>query len=311
LKLQVVLAAVALLACGDSQQLADGGGADAAIDDVVAVDDASDAAVPEAGPSVRVRLMAGNLTSGGSQTYDPGEGIRIFQGLQPDVAMIQEFNYGTNSTSDIRAFVDTAFGTQFSYARGPGTQIPNGVVSRFPILASGDWVDPQVANRDFTWAHIDAPGPRDLWAVSVHLLTTGSTQRNAEATALVGFVQQNVPQGDYLVIAGDLNTSSRAEPCVATLNQIAPAFGPYPADQASNENTNAPRSSPYDWVLASPSLDTLATPVVIGASSFAHGLVFDSRVYTPLADVPPVLQSDSAATNMQHMAVVRDFDLPQ
>jgi len=35
--------------------------------------------------------------------------------------------------------------------------------------------------------------------------------------------------------------------------------------------------------------------------------VFDSRVYTPLSDVAPVLSTDSAATNMQHMAVVRDF----
>jgi len=98
---------------------------------------------------------------------------------------------------------------------------------------------------------------------------------------------------------------------VTTMNQVTAAYGPYPADQASNENTNAPRTSPYDWVLASPALDALAVPVVIGMSSFAHGLVFDSRVYTPLTDVPPVLQTDSAATNMQHMGVVRDFAIPE
>ena len=50
-------------------------------------------------------------------------------------------------------------------------------------------------------------------------------------------------------------------------------------------------------------------PVVIGENSFANGLVFDSRVYTPLSDVAPVVQSDSGATNMQHMAVIRDFRL--
>jgi hypothetical protein len=50
--------------------------------------------------------------------------------------------------------------------------------------------------------------------------------------------------------------------------------------------------------------------VAIGSQSFANGLVFDSRIYTPLADVAPVLQSDCAATNMQHMAVVRDFFVP-
>src|SRR5689334_16517688 len=55
--------------------------------------------------TVRVRVMAGNLTSGNNQSYDPGEGIRIFQGTHPDVALVQEFNYGTNSATDIRHFV--------------------------------------------------------------------------------------------------------------------------------------------------------------------------------------------------------------
>jgi endonuclease/exonuclease/phosphatase family metal-dependent hydrolase len=291
----------------------DGASSDALLGDAAgdAPADADGSALVDAGPVQRIRILAGNLSSGSSQNYDSGEGIRILQGLVPDVAMIQEFNYLTNSTTDIRGFVDTAFGSQFAYIRGlPGNQIPNGVISRFPILASGDWIDPQVANRDFTWARIDAPGPHDLWAISVHLLTTGANQRNAEATALVGFVQQNVPSGDYVAIAGDFNTASRAEPCVTTFAQIVADYGPYPADQASNENTNAPRNAPYDWVIASPALDAAAVPVVLGTSSFTHGLVFDSRVYTPLTDVPPVLVSDSAAVNMQHMAVVRDFDLP-
>jgi hypothetical protein len=47
--------------------------------------------------------------------------------------------------------------------------------------------------------------------------------------------------------------------------------------------------------------------VVIGAASFFGGLVFDSRVYTPLADVAPILLGDSAVSGMQHMPVVRDF----
>jgi hypothetical protein len=49
--------------------------------------------------------------------------------------------------------------------------------------------------------------------------------------------------------------------------------------------------------------------VTIGAASFPSGLVFDSRVYTPLADVSPIQLGDSAAVNMQHMAVVRDIQL--
>src|SRR5688572_942624 len=93
---------------------------------------------------VRLRLMAGNITSGTLQSYDPGHGIRIFQGTDPDVAMIQEFNYGTNSAADLRSFVDQAFGPTFSYCREAGAQIPNGVVSRYPILQCGEWDDPRV-----------------------------------------------------------------------------------------------------------------------------------------------------------------------
>jgi len=38
--------------------------------------------------------------------------------------------------------------------------------------------------------------------------------------------------------------------------------------------------------------------------------VFDSRVFQPLADVAPIQPGDSAAPNMQHMAIVRDFLVP-
>ena len=75
-------------------------------------------------------------------------------------------------------------------------------------------------------------------------------------------------------------------------------------------NWSINRNHPHDWLLASPALHARATPVVIAASSFNAGLVFDSRVYTPLTDVPPVVMGDSAAVGMQHMPVVRDFLLP-
>ena len=39
----------------------------------------------------------------------------------------------------------------------------------------------------------------------------------------------------------------------------------------------------------------------------ANGLVFDSRAYSPVSDVSPVLPADSSSVNMQHMAVVKDF----
>jgi endonuclease/exonuclease/phosphatase family metal-dependent hydrolase len=258
---------------------------------------------------VRVRLMAANITSGNLQSYDPGHGLRIFQGTKPDVVMIQEFNYGNNSASAIRGFVDTAFGPGFHYYREGGAQIPNGVISRWPILAAGEWDDPYVANRDFAWARIDIPGPRDLWVVSVHLLTDGS-KRNPEAINLVQRIQANIPAGDFLSIAGDFNTDSRTESCLTTFKQVVVTDGPHPADKNGREGTNASREKPYDHVLVDADLRAYQTATVIGGSTFPAGLVVDTRVYSPLSEISPAQSGDSGATNMQHMAVIKDFLIP-
>jgi endonuclease/exonuclease/phosphatase family metal-dependent hydrolase len=277
-----------------------------------APDDGWEGPVAEAelAATTRLRVMAGNLTSGTAQSYDPGHGIHIFKGAHPDVALVQELNYGSNSTTDIRAFVDAAFGTEYSYYREGGAQIPNAIVSRYPILESGEWDDTSVSNRDFAWARIDIPGPVDLWAVSVHLLTSNASIRNTEAQKLVSYIKGKVPAGDYLVIGGDFNTGSRSEACISTLAQVTVAQSPYPVDHKGNGNTNASRSSPYDWVLADGDLHKLETSVVIGGSTYANGLVVDTRVYTPLAELSPAVSGDSGAAYMQHMGVVRDFMVP-
>ena len=46
---------------------------------------------------------------------------------------------------------------------------------------------------------------------------------------------------------------------------------------------------------------------MIGAANYPNGLVFDSRVFTPLSDVSPAQTGDSGVTGMQHMAVLKDF----
>lgn len=262
------------------------------------------------GDEVRVRVMAANISSGNYQSYDPGHGTRIFQGTDPDIVLIQEFNYGDNSATAIRGWVDGTFGSSFAYYREGGAQIPNGVISRYPILASGEWDDTRVSNRDFAWARIDVPGPVDLWAISVHLLTSSSTERNLEAQQLVAKIDTLVPDGDYVVVAGDLNTSSRSESAISTLSQVVTTSGPHPVDENNNGNTNASRAKPYDWVLASPNLNVKRVATVIGASTYANGLVVDTRVYSPLSELSPALSGDSGATNMQHMAVIKDFALP-
>lgn len=264
---------------------------------------------PDAGSS-NLRVVAANISSGQASTYDSGEGIRIFQGLHPDVALIQELNYGTNSDADMASFVTTAFGANYTHYREPGLQIPNGIVSRYPIEASGHWTDPSVSNRGFAWAKIQVPGTHPLWAVSVHLLTSGAANRKTEATALVGELNKVVQAGDYIVIGGDFNTDNRTEECITTFAAIVSTSGPYPVDQQNNDFTSGPRSRPYDWVLPSPNLAGVQVPTVIGANAFPAGLVFDSRVYTPLTDVSPVLKDDSGSVNMQHMPVIKDFAVP-
>jgi len=263
-------------------------------------------------PKQTIRTVAANITSGNSQSYE-GPGTRILEGLQPDVVMLQEFNVGaSSSTAEVRAWVNTTFGNEFSYFRETYSGIPNGVISRWPIVASGSWDDTTISDRGFAWARIDIPGDKNLWVVSVHLKASSgsSSQRQSQAQQLVAYIKANVPSGDLLLIGGDFNTYSYTEACLGTLGEIVDVSAPRPVDQAGDADTNSGRSSPYDWVLAEPELDALETPVQIGFLSFANGLVFDSRIFSPLSSVSPVLSTDSGATNMQHMAVVRAFAVP-
>ena len=302
--LRALALAMLLVGCNDAANgVVPGPNSDAATDaSVEGGIDGSD------GSTTRVRIMAANITSGSSQSYEL-PGLHIFQGLLPDIVLIQEFRY---AAGDPRAMVDAAFGAAFSFYVEPviGGGIPNGIISRYPIVQSGAWADASVGNRSFAYAKIDVPGPVDLWAISVHLLTTGAAQRNTEATQLLGLIQMNVPARDYVLVGGDFNTDVTNEPALVTLGAAVDISPPWPADQAGNENTSTNRNHPHDWLLAGPGLHAHATPLVVGAGSFKGGLVFDSRVYTPLSDVPPVVMSDSAAAGMQHMPVVREFLLP-
>ena len=265
-----------------------------------------------------LRTMAANTTSGTGQKYE-GAGTRIFQGLQPDIVMIQEFNVGGNSLTEIRTWVDTTFGTNFSYFRESYRGIPNGVISRWPILQSGSWDDGDnnINDRGFAWAQIDIPGPRNLWVISFHLKassgSSNSSRRNAQAQTLVELIGANVPSNDYLLIGGDANTYNYSEACLGTLSAVVDVSAPPPTDEGGNANTNAGRSSPYDWVMAGPEFDALEVPVTIGRLSFSSGLVFDSRVFSDLSLVAPVQLGDSGTSGMQHMAVTRFFrvDAPE
>jgi len=255
------------------------------------------------------RVMAANLTDN-SQSYE-NFALRIFQGLKPDVVAIQEFNYLNNTPSNFRSLLDSAFGTNFVYFRESGYSIPNGIISRWPILASGSWDDTVIPDRGFAWARLDLPGTNDLYAVSVHLKASGGSEstRATEAVNLKALITANFPSNAWIVVAGDMNFQTRstnAEPALATLRSFL-SDEPIPADSESggDADTNQPRNRPYDYVLANFALSSNQAPVRIGSRSFTNGLVFDSRVYTPLAEVTPVQAPDSGLA--QHMAVVKDF----
>ena len=125
----------------DAGLVADGGadagpGPDAGLD---AGFDAGTDGGEDAGPSLRclprdagipdaavLRVVAANLSSGNLQSYDPGQGARILQGLKPDVVLIQEWNIGNKSDLDRRAWVNATFGEEFCFQVESGAQLPNG-----------------------------------------------------------------------------------------------------------------------------------------------------------------------------------------
>ena len=161
-------------------------------------------------------------------------------------------------------------------------QIPNGIISRFPIIESGSWDDPVLNNREFAWAHLRLPEKRDLWVVSVHLHSKGESSRATQAAALAKFIQENVPKDALLLVGGDLNTRTTGESCFKELAAVVVIPEKPPADQNGDISTNRPRNRPYDWVLANGLLDKSAVPVKLADAEFSHGLVFDSRVFEPI-----------------------------
>ncbi len=259
--------------------------------------------------------MASNLTSGNNQRYET-PGLDILKGLRPDIVAMQEFNvsnsFGINTSAAFSNMVATTFGMDFVYFRESGYTIPNGIISRYPMLASGSWVDSDsgVNDRGFAWAKIGLPGTNPLYVVSVHLKASSGTanedRRTAEAAEVKDLISTNFPPNAWIIVAGDMNLYSETEGAITTLKTFL-SDSPVPADQNGDPDTNAGRSSRYDRVLPSFSMTNTLTPVVIAAHTFPNGLVFDSRVYSPLTDVPPVQSPDSGAPLMQHMGVLKDF----
>lgn len=268
---------------------------------------------------VSVRVVAGNVTSGNYQSYDPGHGIRILQALQPDIVLVQEMNYLNNTAVDYQAFSDSILGPSYFAVDDANFQIPNGVISVWPIIASGYWDDPSLSNRELFWAEIDIPGSVDLFVVSVHLHTNPPSDQVEAAQVIVSGVQahqQSHPGGFYYVVGGDFNGTDAVTVDGFGTDSAFDIAAPFPVDDDGNPYTNAPRTSHYDFILTDSTLGALQIPVEYQSNfggplrSYVDGLVFDTRTFTQgqLDEYfSPTLVADSDAAGMQHMAVVKDF----
>ena len=247
-------------------------------------------------------VVSANLSDNTSQAYEE-PGIRILQALSPDVVGFQEFSCKRGSFEDLARRI---LGPDAHVHREKGARLPNGIASRFPILAAGQWEDPLVKNRNFAWATLDVPGPIPLHVVSVHLLHRGARLRARQAQLLLEHVRAQFPKGDYVVLCGDLNLPSRDSETLEILSAVF-VDDARPADQNGNENTNVPRNRPYDYVLPNRALAPREIPTVLAGQTFPTGLVFDTRLWNP---PPPPAEWEDSARNLQHLPVVKTFRIP-
>lgn len=270
-----------------------------------------------ASAETKIRIVASNVTTGNFQRYEE-PGTRLLQAIRGDIILMNEFNVEGN----LSQWVTSTFGEEFDYyiePTPPGINIPNGIVTRFPILDSGTFPDPDMPDRNFPWVRLDVPGDRDLWAISVHLKASGSAsdvnRRNLQATTIINQLipSLDIPEGDHIVLGGDFNAQNYNEPFLDILRQTFTIEPPYPADQFGDTTTNAPRNRPLDWVVATSDFHELEVPLIQGPFTFESGMVFDTRLYNQAilnAFFPPARQEDSGADGMQHMLVAREFLLP-
>lgn len=260
---------------------------------------------------VTFTLMAANLSAQSSEceTVQGPPSERIFRGLAPDIVAIQEWN--VTNAGGYRAFVDANFGTGFSYyvENESACAMPNGIISRWPILASGEWNDVQLSNRDFAWATIDIPGGVNLHVISVHLKADVTTadidKRELQTRALTNYLAQ-LPVDDYIAVAGDFNLHSTSEAgyqiLSTTLNDDHK-----PVDRVGDRDTNIPRNERYDYIFPNDRLNALHATCTVAGVSFPEGLVFlDSQWIPPPS---PVLSGDSTAPGIQHLAVMKAFTI--
>ena len=253
--------------------------------------------------TTRIKILTANLSDNTTQAYK-APGIRLIQSLNPDIVAIQEFNYKEGNSQDL---VHRIFGPEYHFIRERGgARLPNGVISRYPIEAWGQWPDPFVKNRSFVWATIDIPGPVPLHVISVHLVQNRASRRPAEAAHLLELIREHFPEKDYVVLCGDMNVNSRNAKALSNLTEWF-VDDRHPADQKGDQSTNATRKRPYDMVLPNPILAPFHAATIVNRKRFPNGLVYDTRLWNP---PPAPAEWEDTARNLQHLPVMKTYRIP-
>ncbi len=263
----------------------------------------------------QLTIMAANLAeqfSACDSEYGAAA-ARIFRGLAPDIVAVQE--WVVSHPDGLRGFVDENFGVEYDYfieqesffSGSTDCSIPNGIISRWPILEAGEW-DNGVGGRDFVWAKIDISASRALYVISAHFKAGGDASdistREQQARSLTNLVARNIAPTNFIAVCGDFNLQSRSENTLSILTQ---AFSDryQPVDQAGDPDTNEPRTKPYDLILPNATLDARHATIRIGGEEFPDGMVFDSWLWA--SPPAPILPGDSHVEGVQHMAVMKSF----
>jgi len=254
-----------------------------------------------------VKILTANLGDI-VQDYPETEATRIFQGLEPDIACLQEFN-----PDNPYSFVDNAFGTDYYLYVEPRYH-PNAIVSKWSFQTYGFWDCPEVSDREFAWAVVNVPGTKKLQVVSCHLKSgTGSEDvqtRENQANELKSQIQANFDDNQYIVIGGDLNTQYRSSSPISIFQSYLTTSDGTPADRNGDSDTNEIRTYNYDWIIPNDELGDTVTTLFVGSYSYGGGIVFDSHVFTPLSEVSPVQYGDTHASAMDHEPVMKAYNIP-
>ncbi len=275
-----------------------------------------------------LKIATYNVTKIGATAGGSTE--RVFRGLTPDVALLQEWDMDGEWYA--RPYVDAAFGETFEFylgdapSVGTGWQQNNGIVSRWTILTSGSWANfTDTPRSSFAWAEIDLPGETDLLAVSVHMAAAEEdvALREDQAGLIKGYIDDYVAGGfsGYIIVGGDLNAQVSNEAEILEFETFLNPRTHRPQDRYGNMNTNFGRDRPYDWIMPCPALDAHHTPLIIGTEDYQYsqGIVFDSAIFwredppenprDVLWNLPPTRYSDSRDSRVDHLAVMKAFDI--